>query len=147
VLSAISGDKMPRKSKPVAILGVGSLSVSERVLLFCVASDTDSIKAGVSSATEVMIVKNLLEGDQGGHLAITDFGRRVLDFFDQGEPGKLMAYQRRLKERDGILDRVCSAMTRRSRGYLSGRHRPPLQGPTQENSRAVTRGRPGALGC
>jgi hypothetical protein len=73
------GDEMPRKPKPIAILGVDSLSVSERVLLFCVASDTDPIKAGVSSATQVMILKNLLERDQGGHLVITDFGRRVLE--------------------------------------------------------------------
>ena len=78
MLSAILGDEMPRKSKPVAILGVDSLSVSERVLLFCVASDTDPIKAGVSSATQVMILKNLLD-DQEGHLAITNFGRRVLE--------------------------------------------------------------------
>jgi hypothetical protein len=55
VLSGISGDEMPRKLKPTAILGVDSLSVSERVLLFCVVSDTDPIKAGVSSATQVMI--------------------------------------------------------------------------------------------
>jgi hypothetical protein len=27
-----------------------------------------------------MIIKNLLKRDQGGHLAITDFGRRVLEF-------------------------------------------------------------------
>ena len=67
------------KARPVAILGVDSLSVSERVLLFCVASDIDPIEAGVSSATQVMILKNLLERDQGGHLAITDFGRRVLE--------------------------------------------------------------------
>jgi hypothetical protein len=75
-----SGDEMPRprKSRPVAILGVHSLSVAERVLLFCVASDTDPIKAGVSSATQVMILKNLLERDQEGHLAITDFGLGVL---------------------------------------------------------------------
>jgi hypothetical protein len=32
-----------------------------------------------SSATQVMILKNLLERDQRGHLAITDFGRRVLE--------------------------------------------------------------------
>ena len=70
---------MPRKSKPVVILGVDSLSVAERVLLFCVASDTDPIEAGASSATHVMILKNLLERDQEGHLAITDFGLRVLE--------------------------------------------------------------------
>ena len=69
---------MPRKSSSVAILGVDSLSVAERVLLFCVTSDTDPIKAGVSSATQVMILKNLLERDQEGHLVITDFGLRVL---------------------------------------------------------------------
>jgi hypothetical protein len=78
MLSTISGDEMPRKSKPAAILGVDSLSVAERVLLFCVASDTDPIKAGVNSAIQVLILKNLLERDQEGHLAITDFGRRVL---------------------------------------------------------------------
>ena len=44
---------MPRKPKPVAILGVDSLSVSERVLLFCVASDTDPIKAGISLDTQL----------------------------------------------------------------------------------------------
>jgi hypothetical protein len=70
---------MPRKSKPIAILGVDSLSVSERVLLFCVASNTDPIKAGVNSSIQVMIVKNLLKSDQAGQLAITDFGRRVLE--------------------------------------------------------------------
>ena len=69
---------MPRKSKPVVILGVDSLSVAERVLLFCVASDTDPIMAGVSSATQVMILKNLLERVQRGHLAITEFGCLVL---------------------------------------------------------------------
>ena len=69
---------MPRKSRPVAILGVDSLSGAERVLLFCVASDTDPIKAGVSSATQVMILKILLERDREDHLAITDFGLRVL---------------------------------------------------------------------
>jgi hypothetical protein len=76
-LSGISDDEMPRKSK--AILGVDSLSVSERVLLFCVASNTSPTEAGVSSSAQVMIVKNLLKGDQGGHLAIADFGRRVLE--------------------------------------------------------------------
>ena len=86
VLYGISGDEMPRKPKPIAILGVDSLSVSERVLLFCVASDTDPIKAGVSSATQVMILKNLLERDQGGHLVITDFGRRVLEFLIKLNP-------------------------------------------------------------
>jgi hypothetical protein len=79
VLSRISGDEMRRKSKPIAILGVDSLSVSERLLLFCVASDTNPIEAGVSSATQVMIVKNLLKREQGEHLEITDFGRRVLE--------------------------------------------------------------------
>ena len=69
---------MPRKSRPVVILGVDSLSVAERVLLFCIASDTDPIEAGASSATHVMILKNLLERDQRGHLVITEFGCLVL---------------------------------------------------------------------
>jgi hypothetical protein len=77
VLRGISGDEMQRKSKPIAILGADSLSVPERVLLFCVATQTDPIEAGAS--TQVMIVKNLLKKEQGGHLAVTDFGRRVLE--------------------------------------------------------------------
>jgi hypothetical protein len=69
VLRGISGDEMQRKSKPIAILGADSLSVPERVLLFCVATQTDPIEAGAS--TQVMIVKNLLKKEQGGHLAVT----------------------------------------------------------------------------
>jgi hypothetical protein len=72
---------------PVVILGVDSLSVAERVLLFCVASDTDPIMAGVSSATQVMILKNLLERDQRGHLAITEFGCLVLTSLINAERG------------------------------------------------------------
>jgi hypothetical protein len=85
---------MPSKSKATLILGMDSLSVPERVLLFCVASDTDPVKAGVSSATEVMLLKKLLERGQGDRLVVTDFGRRVLESLINSR--KFEPYQRKV---------------------------------------------------
>jgi hypothetical protein len=56
------------------------LSVSERVLLFCVASGTEWARAGVTGATATaMVVKGLIERDSGDNLALTKDGRAVLD--------------------------------------------------------------------
>jgi hypothetical protein len=86
--------EVPSRSKADSILGMDSLSVSERVLLFCVASDTDPVKAGVSSATQVMLLKKLLERGQGDHLVVTDFGRRVLESLIKTR--KIETYQRKV---------------------------------------------------
>lgn len=55
------------------------LTVPERVLLFCLGSRTDWVKAGVKQATtRHLLVKSLVERDQAGHLVLTDEGRAVL---------------------------------------------------------------------
>ena len=52
-----------------------TLTVPERVLLFCLASDTDWAKAGVPSITvQHLLVRNLVKADHAGHLALTDQG-------------------------------------------------------------------------
>jgi hypothetical protein len=56
------------------------LSVSERVLLFCVASGTEWTRAGVTGATATaMMVKGLIERSSADDLTITKDGRAVLD--------------------------------------------------------------------
>jgi hypothetical protein len=56
-----------------------ALSVSERVLLLCVASEIDFKHAKIAEqvVTEV-VVKGLIERDADGALALTDRGRAVL---------------------------------------------------------------------
>jgi hypothetical protein len=56
------------------------LTVPERVLLFCLASDTNWVKAGVShSTTQHLLVRNLVKRDRATDFALTDQGRLVLD--------------------------------------------------------------------
>jgi hypothetical protein len=53
--------KPPRKVEDVA---AAALSVPERMLLFCIASDTDWQKAGITGATiTAMVVKGLIDRD------------------------------------------------------------------------------------
>lgn len=56
------------------------LTVSERVLLFCVATETDWTVAGVPQATvRHMRVGNLIDRDVAGHLVLTEQGRAVFN--------------------------------------------------------------------
>jgi hypothetical protein len=56
------------------------LSIPERILLFCVASDTEWQRAGVTGATVTsMIVRGLIQRDPLGRLSLTKQGRAVLD--------------------------------------------------------------------
>jgi hypothetical protein len=57
-----------------------ALTVPERVLLFCVASGTEWLKAGVTSATvQHMLVRSLIERDPATmRLALTAQGHDVL---------------------------------------------------------------------
>jgi hypothetical protein len=56
-----------------------ALSVPERVLLFCVASKTEWVRAGVTGATvTTMTVKGLVDRDDAGELTLTKQGRAVL---------------------------------------------------------------------
>jgi hypothetical protein len=56
------------------------LTVPERLLLFCLATDTDWQKAGVTHATaQHMMVRALIERDRAAtRFALTDQGRTVL---------------------------------------------------------------------
>jgi len=57
-----------------------ALTVPERVLLFCLASDTDWQKAGVTHATaQDVMVRGLIDrGGAAGAYVLTDQGRAVL---------------------------------------------------------------------
>jgi hypothetical protein len=55
------------------------LSVRERMLLFCAASDTDWLHAGVPAEIVITTMfKGLICTDVAGALALTDRGRAVL---------------------------------------------------------------------
>jgi len=63
--------------KPKADLA--ALSVSERVLLFCLASGTAWQKAGVTEKTALaMVIKGMVDRDTSGHLSLTKKGRDTL---------------------------------------------------------------------
>ena len=66
--------------KPTPETIAAQLTVSEQVLLFCVGSGTDWVKAGVTHArAQIMVVKNLLERDHiTMRLVLTEHGRAVL---------------------------------------------------------------------
>ena len=67
-----------------------NLSVPERVLLFCLASGTDWINAGVPHATaqEVMVL-GLIERDHGANYRPTHQGRAVLSVLIGGRHAEL----------------------------------------------------------
>ena len=58
---------------------IAALTVRERMLLFCVGSETDWQRAGVTGETVTnMIVKGLVVRDALGRPALTDDGRATL---------------------------------------------------------------------
>jgi hypothetical protein len=62
------------------------LSVPERVLLFCVASETEWAGAGVTGATATaMVVRGLIERDSADELTLTKHGRAVLEALLRGK--------------------------------------------------------------
>jgi hypothetical protein len=55
------------------------LSIPERVLLLCMASDTEWELAGITGATvTALIIRGLIERDAASRLALTEQGRAVL---------------------------------------------------------------------
>jgi hypothetical protein len=71
------GVPMP-KTKPEAAIAA-DLIVQERVLLFCLASHTDWVRAGVTHATaQVVLIKDLVERDHKDGFALTEDGRAAL---------------------------------------------------------------------
>ena len=77
--------------KPESVARV--LTVQERVLLFCVGSGTDLLRAGVTGHTvQVGIVKGIVIRDgQDQQLALTELGRKVLAGLLQGAGLELAA--------------------------------------------------------
>ena len=68
---------MPKRPTPEST--TPHLTVRERLLLFCIASETDWQRAGITGDTvTTMLVKGLIERDAGGHLALTAHGRATL---------------------------------------------------------------------
>ena len=64
--------------RPAKAAAAPVLSIPERVLLFCVASDTDWEHAGITGTTvTAMIVRGLIQRD-AGRLRLTTEGRAVL---------------------------------------------------------------------
>jgi hypothetical protein len=58
---------------------VAELTVPERILLFCLASDTDWQRAGVTHATaQHMMVRGLIEREVASRFVLTEQGRAVL---------------------------------------------------------------------
>ena len=62
--------------RPAKAAAAPVLSIPERVLLFCVASDTDWEHAGITGTT--VIVRGLIQRDPAGRLWLTKEGRAVL---------------------------------------------------------------------
>jgi hypothetical protein len=71
----------PRATKvPTPVTIAAGLTVAERVMLFCVTSDTDWMKAGVRAVTtRALLVKGLIERQYVLHYRLTPLGRAVFD--------------------------------------------------------------------
>jgi hypothetical protein len=71
---------LSNKSKPTAESIAAALTVPERLLLFCLASNTDWQAASITHATaQQMMVRGLIERDQAAsRFVLTDQGRAVL---------------------------------------------------------------------
>jgi hypothetical protein len=69
---------MAKPPKPADLEVAASLGVSERLLLFCVASKTEWERAGIMGATvTAMVVRGLIARDPAGTLRLTKGGRAV----------------------------------------------------------------------
>jgi hypothetical protein len=71
----------PRTTKvPTPVTIAAGLTVSERVMLFCVASNTDWVSAGVRAVTtRALLVNGLTEREHASHYRLTPLGRAVFD--------------------------------------------------------------------
>jgi hypothetical protein len=69
------GDMSKRPAKAQPDNTAPTLSISERILLFCVASGTDWERAGVTGATiTAMVIRDLIERDSVNRLTLTAQG-------------------------------------------------------------------------
>lgn len=68
---------MPKR--PTANSVAAGLTVPERVLLFCLATETDWQRAGITHATaQQMMIRGLIERQAAGSFTLTEDGRAVL---------------------------------------------------------------------
>jgi hypothetical protein len=66
--------------RPTPELIAEELTATERVLLFCIGSDTDWQKAGVTHATaQQMMIRGLIKRQAAHRYTLTDQGRAVLE--------------------------------------------------------------------
>jgi len=71
--------RMAKPKPDSADVQAAALNVPERVLLFCVASKTEWVRAGITGATvTTMTVKGLVDRDAAGEFTLTKQGRAVL---------------------------------------------------------------------
>jgi hypothetical protein len=66
--------------RPTAEMIAEGLTVPERVLLFCLASETDWQRAGVTHATaQQMMIRGLIDRESAGRFGLTEQGRAALE--------------------------------------------------------------------
>jgi hypothetical protein len=72
-------ERLTMAKSPEAASIAAELTVPERLLLFCLASDTDWQAASVTHATaQHMMVRGLIEREAASRFKLTDQGRAVL---------------------------------------------------------------------
>ena len=70
---------MKSRQTNVPAIAAAKAGFSERMLLFCVASNTDWQHTTIpGEIVTTMVVKGLIERDAGGHLSLTGRGRAIL---------------------------------------------------------------------
>jgi hypothetical protein len=73
-----ANESMMPKAPTTETIAAG-LSVPERILLFCLASGTDWVKAGIPTITaRNLFVRNLVDHDHATRFVLTEQGRAVL---------------------------------------------------------------------
>jgi hypothetical protein len=71
---------MAREPRTTKVPIAAGLTVAERVMLFCVASNTDWISAGVRAVTtRALLINGLIEREHVSHYRLTPQGRAVFD--------------------------------------------------------------------
>ena len=69
---------MAKTATPESI--AADLPIQARLLLFCLATGTDWVRAGIPPSTaQVMLVRGLVERGQVGQYRLTEQGQAVLD--------------------------------------------------------------------
>jgi hypothetical protein len=77
-VSDLAGQHAVMAKPPTLAAIAGGLTVQERVLLFCLASNTDWVKAGITyTVAQHMLIRNLVERSGASDFVHTEQGRAV----------------------------------------------------------------------